>query len=139
MVCVCVVRLELDRAFVFARGSGQIDFAKEEHFSKCRVRFGQIWIEAESFEGRLFRLRRHLEPVRASVKGGQNIGARETRVSQRIIWIARDRLLIERDRFWNVVARTLFLKRWVEVREMTFKSATLASRVRISSCTPPAK
>src|SRR5438094_7136927 len=111
MMCVGIVWLELDRAFVFARGSGQIDFAKEEHFSKCRVRFGQIWVEAESFEGRLFRLRRHLEPVRASVKGGQNIGARETRVSQRIIWIARDRLLEKRNCFWNVVSRPLSPKR----------------------------
>src|SRR5712691_11242735 len=93
MMCVCVVRLEFDPSFVFAHGSGQIDFAKEEHFAERGVRFGKIGIKAESFEGRFFRFRTRLTPVRASVKGGQNVGARKTGVRQRIIWIAHDRLL----------------------------------------------
>src|SRR2546421_1032357 len=41
----------------------------------------------------------------------QNIGGRKTRVSERIIWIARDRLLVEGDCFRNVVARPLWGKR----------------------------
>src|SRR3977135_1937963 len=49
VMCCRVVRLELDRAFVFAHGAGQIDFAKEEHFAECEGRFGQIGIKAESF------------------------------------------------------------------------------------------
>ena len=34
MMGVGVVRLEFDRSFVFAGGSGQIDFAKEEYFAE---------------------------------------------------------------------------------------------------------
>src|SRR5438270_11951351 len=111
MMCVGIVWLELDRSFVFARGSGQIDFAKEEHFSQRRVCFSQIGIKTESFEGGLFRFRTRLVPVRASIKRSQNIGGRKTRVSERIIWIARDRLLVEGDCFRNVVARPLSPKR----------------------------
>src|SRR5205823_14442819 len=111
MMCVGIVWLELDRSFVFARGSGQIDFAKEEHFSQRRVCFSEIGIKAESFEGGLFRFRTRLAPVCASVKRGQNVGAGKAGISQRVIWIAPDRQLIERDCFWNVVARTLFPKR----------------------------
>jgi len=110
-MCPCVIRLELDRAFVFAHGSGQIDFTKEEHFAEREMRFGEIRIKAESFECRLFRFRRSIASVRACVKGGQNIGAGETGVSQRIVRIARDRLLVKRDCFRNVVARPLFPKR----------------------------
>src|SRR5450759_4635260 len=101
MMCICVVRLELDRSFVFAHGSGQIDFAKEEHFAEREVRFSEVRIETESFEGRLFRFRVRLASVRASVKGGQNMCGGETGVSQRVIWIARDRLLVEGDCFRN--------------------------------------
>src|SRR5260370_37002419 len=111
MMCVCVVRLELDRSFVFAHGSGQIDFAKEEHFAERGVRFGEVGIKAESFEGRFFRFRDRLAPVGASVKGRQNIGARKTGVSQRVTWIARDRLLVKRNYFRTVVARPLSPKR----------------------------
>src|SRR5207244_2344841 len=70
MMCVGIVWLELDRSFVFARGSGQIDFAKEEHFSQRRVCFSEIGIKTESFEGGLFRFRTRLAPVCASVKRG---------------------------------------------------------------------
>ena len=70
MMCVGIVWLELDRSFVFARGSGQIDFAKEEHFSQRRVCFSEIRIKTESFEGGLFRFRTRLAPVCASVKRG---------------------------------------------------------------------
>src|SRR6266478_8199519 len=98
-MCVCVVRLELDRSFVFAHGSGQIDFAKEEDFTEREVRFSEVGIEAERFEGRLFRFRIRLASVRASIKGRPNMCARKTGVSQRIIWIARDRLLVEGDCF----------------------------------------
>src|SRR5260370_17954156 len=93
MMCICVVRLELDRSFVFAHGSGQINFAKEEHFAEREVRFREVGIKAESFEGRLFRLRRRNAPVGAPIKGGQDIRGRKTGVSQPLIWIARDPLL----------------------------------------------
>src|SRR5258706_8202934 len=108
MMCPRVVWLELDRAFVFAHRSGQIDFTKKEHFAEREMRFGEIRIEAESFEGRLFRFRRSIASVRAGVKGGQNIGTRETRVNPRIIRIASDRLFVTGDCFWNVVSGTLF-------------------------------
>src|SRR5205823_4483444 len=111
MVCRCVIRLELDRSFIFAIGSGQIDFAKEQYFAEREMRFSQVGIKAESFEGGLFRFRTRLAPVCASVKRGQNVGAGKAGISQRVIWIAPDRQLIERDCFWNVVARTLFPKR----------------------------
>src|SRR5438094_5687660 len=111
MMVFLFVRLELYRAFVFAHVSGQIDFAKEKHFAERGVRFGEVGIEAESFEGRFLRFRTRLTPVRASVKGGQNVGAGKTGVSQRVIWIARDRLLVKLNRFRNVVARPLSPKR----------------------------
>src|SRR5947207_12587837 len=111
MMCVGVIRLELDRAFVFANGSGQIDIAKEEYFAERGVRFGEVWIKPESFEGRLFRFRTCLAPVRARVKGRQNVGARKTGVSQRVIRIARDRLLVEGNCFRNVIARPFSPKR----------------------------
>src|SRR5439155_25302297 len=110
MVCRCVVRLELDRSFIFAIGSGQIDFAKEQYFAECEMRFSQVGIKAESFKSRLFRFRRRLAPVRARVKRGQNVGAGKAGISQCVIWIARDRLLVKGNRFRNVVAGTLLPK-----------------------------
>src|SRR5260370_7819649 len=104
MMCICVVRLELDRSFVFAHGSGQINFAKEEHFAEREVRFREVGIKAESFEGRLFRLRRRNAPVGARIKGGQDIAGRNTGVSQRTIWIPRDPFLVEPDSFLNLSA-----------------------------------
>src|ERR1700730_18802541 len=111
MMCSRVVWLELDRSLVFAHRPAQIDFAKEEYFAKRGVRFGEVGIKTKSFEGGLFRFRRSTEPVRACVKGGQNIGARETRVSERIIWIVCDCLFVKRNRFRDVIARPLFPKR----------------------------
>src|ERR1700730_14135834 len=111
MMCSRVVWLELDRSLVFAHRPAQIDFAKEEYFAKRGVRFGEVGIKTKSFEGGLFRFRRSTEPVRACVKGGQNIGARETRVSERIIWIVCDCLFVKHNCFRNVVARPLFPKR----------------------------
>src|SRR5438105_1706612 len=106
-MCCRVVRLEFDRALVFAQSAGEIDFAKEEHFPKCEMCFGSIGIKPESFEGRVFGFRVRVEPVYARPKGKDNVGAGETGVSQRVIWITRDRLLVKRNCFWNVVAGTL--------------------------------
>src|SRR5439155_676496 len=112
---------------------------EEQYLTERGVGFGQIRIQAESFARRLFRFRKNVTLARPGVKRKQDVGVGQTSIGQRIIWIARDRLLIEGDRFRDVVPRTPLLKRWVEVREITFKSATLARRVRTSSCTPSAK
>src|SRR5438445_4116633 len=111
MMCVGVVRLEFDRSFVFAQGAGHIDVSKKEHFPERSVRFGEVRIELESFERCLFGFRTRLAPVRTTIKRGQNVSARKTGISQGIIWIARNRLLIKPDRLGNVVARPLSPKR----------------------------
>ena len=76
MMRVCIVRLELDSSLVFAHRSGQIDFAKEEDFAEREVSFRETGIKAESFEGGIFGLSIGFAPVRARVKGRQNMCAR---------------------------------------------------------------
>ena len=66
-MCRGVVWLELDRALVFADRTSEIDFIKKEHFAKRGVRFGQIRIQAESFERPLFRLRESITLGRGRV------------------------------------------------------------------------
>src|SRR5437762_1244392 len=106
MMCRRVVWLELDRTPVFAHGSCDIDFAKEEHFAERGVRFGQVGIKANSFKGGLLGLRENIAPVRACITRKEDVGLGQASVGQRVIWIARDRLLVEDDRFRDVVTGT---------------------------------
>ena len=106
-----IVWFQLDRALVLAKRSREIDFIEEQYLTERGVGFGQIRIQAESFARRLFRFRKNVTLARPGVKRKQDVGVGQTSIGQRIIWIARDRLLIEGDRFRDVVPRTPLPKR----------------------------
>src|SRR6266403_3047501 len=90
-----IVRVEVDGAAKFSLGGGLIPRIHGKINSQGGVGFRQGIIDLNCPYRRCLRLRHRLLGQRDAIGGEQSVAVRETRVSESVIWVFFDRLVVE--------------------------------------------